>query len=285
MLANITDATGAWIAPPGRRWCRRATSSTAATTRRRCSSCSPRWSLGGGGGHRRVLRLLGNHCVMNLVARHALRFARARRRSAARRRARARSRRTARSARGCSAPRCAPIVDGTLFVHAGLHPKWARLGCDGINRRAAPTRASRARCRAPAVDRSARLRRCSRPPTARCGGVVSPRATRPRRARCSMSRCRTSRRRGWWWATRSRSAGGCGCAAAGGSSSPTSACRAPTTRRFPFGVRDASRAAALADWRRRARSLRAALAPASRRTEVARSEAWCGAAGDNAIEL
>ena len=25
----------------------------------------------------------------------------------------------------------------TLFVHAGLHPKWARLGCDGINRRAA----------------------------------------------------------------------------------------------------------------------------------------------------
>ena len=48
---------------------------------------------------------------------------------------------------------------------------------------------------------------------------------------------------------------------------------------FPFGVRDASRAAALHWRRRRARSLRAARRTPSRRTEVARSEVGAGRRG------
>ena len=77
---------------------------------------------------------------MNLVGdtRYVSRADTAARASAARpRRARARSGGDGEIGAWLLGAKVCTVVDGTLFVHAGLHPKWARGGCDGINRRAA----------------------------------------------------------------------------------------------------------------------------------------------------
>ena len=137
MLANITDANGAWIAPPGTTLVQTGDLFDRGDDTQAVFKLFAALERSAAAAGSRVLRLLGNHCVMNLVGdtRYVSRADTASFGGAAAR-ARALAADGEIGAWLLGAKVCT-VVDGTLFVHAGLHPKWARLGCDGINRRAA----------------------------------------------------------------------------------------------------------------------------------------------------